>query len=88
MNVLNTFTTTELRNNIPKALNEVEEKDEAFYIISRSRPKAVLLNVDYFNKLREMIEDYKDIVDATERLEGGKFVEFDTRKYLKNRNDS
>lgn len=40
------------------------KKNGVTYIFHRSQPKAVMLDIDEFEKLQEMLEDHQDELDA------------------------
>ena len=40
------------------------KKNGVTYIFHRSEPKAVMIDIDEFDKLQEMIEDHQDELDA------------------------
>ena len=45
-------------------LLDLIEKEGLAYIFHRSKPKAVMLSMDQFGFLQEMIEDYQDEKEA------------------------
>ncbi|MBU4210450.1 type II toxin-antitoxin system Phd/YefM family antitoxin [Patescibacteria group bacterium] len=55
----NISTVTDLRVNTIALLDEVEKKGMK-YVFQRSVPKAVLLSMDRYKKLLEMLEDWED----------------------------
>jgi len=85
MNYANTISATELRNNLADVLDRAAEADEEVMVISHSKPKAVLLGVEYFQKMQEFIEDALDARLGQKALDEGVFVKFDPDKYAKKR---
>lgn len=61
--VKNTKTITDLREDALGVLESASSQG-LIYVMYRSQPKAVLLDIDEFYSLQEMLEDYLDIVDA------------------------
>lgn len=59
----NVKTITDMRENALGLLESVE-KGSPTYIFHRSKPKAVLLGVDDFIKIQELIENYLDEEDV------------------------
>ena len=59
----NTKSVTDLREDTLNLLNDVR-KFGHLYIFHRSSPKAVILSLDEFVKIQEMLEDYMDEKDA------------------------
>ena len=55
----NIISISEMRTNTENVLKRLESR-EAYYLFSRSKPKAVLLDFDYFADLQEMLEDQFD----------------------------
>jgi len=55
----NISTVTDLRVNTIALLDEVEKKGMK-YVFQRSTPKAVLMSMDRYKKLLEMLEDWED----------------------------
>lgn len=62
----NIKTITDLRKHPVELLKEVDEKDGPRYIFYRSTPKAVLLNLESYQKLIDLAEDYLDGLTAKE----------------------
>lgn len=63
---LNTFTITDMRENALKLLRKAEKKFGPLYIFYRSKPRAVLLNLEEYEKLRDLAEEYLDSLRAQE----------------------
>ena len=59
----NTKNVTEMREKTLELLADVN-KYGVIYIMQRSDPKAVMLSIDEFKRMYEMIEDYLDELDA------------------------
>jgi len=56
----NIKTVTELREEPVKILNALQKKDEPTIIFHRSDPKAILLSIETYQKLSDLLEDYLD----------------------------
>lgn len=52
---------SDFRKNAATVLEEVGAGNGPFYLFSRSKPKAVLLDFDDFSKLQEAYEDISDM---------------------------
>ena len=61
----NVKTITDMREDALGLLKQVK-KNGVTYIFHRSEPKAVMMDIDDFDKLQEMLEDHKDELDAIE----------------------
>jgi prevent-host-death family protein len=59
----NVKTITDMRENATELLKHIE-KEGFLYIFHRSKPKAVMLSVDEFTSLQEIVEDYFDQKEA------------------------
>jgi len=59
----NTKTITDMREDALGLLNNID-KQGVTYIFHRSKPKAVLLSIDDFIRLSELLEDYFDEEEA------------------------
>ncbi len=55
-------------------LSQVAKSKEPLYIFHRSEPKAVLLAIDQYQKIRDLLEDYFDSLRVVEyeKTMGGK----------------
>ena len=75
---INTFSVTDLRHKTNRVLKEAAEKG-IVYLVRHSKTEAALVDLDYFNALREVYEDYLDTVefDKTIKL---KRISLDKRK--------
>ena len=63
MNRLNTISISELKQHPARALNDVVVSQKPKIIVQRSTPKAVIMDIDYFNALQEAYEDYLDTLE-------------------------
>lgn len=59
----NVKTITDLREKALELLNSVEKEGIA-YIFHRSKPRAVMMNIDEFVHLQELLEEHLDELDA------------------------
>lgn len=57
-----TFSVTDLRHKTSKILKEIKEKGYV-YIIQRSKTAAAIVDINYLNALKEVYEDYLDILE-------------------------
>lgn len=55
-----------MRENASKLLKEVQDFYGPLFILYRSKPKAVLLSLDEYEKLADLAEDYIDSLKAQE----------------------
>jgi len=60
----NTKTITDLRERALELLNQVEKTSEPVFIFHHSKPKAVIMSIEEFSKLGELIEDLEDSLIA------------------------
>ncbi|MEK7457918.1 MAG: type II toxin-antitoxin system Phd/YefM family antitoxin [Patescibacteria group bacterium] len=74
---MNTVSVTDLRQNATTILNSVVASQNPVYIIQNSKAKVVMLDASYYLALREVIEDYEDILDSRKALIEGVFVPFE-----------
>ena len=68
----NVKTITDMREDALKLLEEVDKKGLA-YIFHRSRPRAVIMNIDDFVSLQdamELLEDFKDVKRLSKEKRG------------------
>ena len=56
----NIKTVTDLREQTIKILNSLQKRSEPFVVFHRSDPKAVLLSLEAYQKLADLLEDYLD----------------------------
>ncbi len=59
----NVKTITDMRENALKLLEQIEKEGLA-YIFHRSKPRAVMLPIEEFLSIQEILEDYYDYKDA------------------------
>lgn len=64
MNGTQTITISELRQNAASAVNSVVSTQQPKVILQRSRPKAVLVDIDYFQALEEAVVELTDAAEA------------------------
>ncbi|OGY26270.1 MAG: hypothetical protein A2Z24_02010 [Candidatus Woykebacteria bacterium RBG_16_44_10] len=62
----NVLSVTELKTKTSKVLEQVRKTKEPVYIMSRSKPKAVLIDLEKYNSLEEALEDLEDILAVQE----------------------
>ncbi len=62
----NVLSVTELKRKTSKVLERVSKTKEPIYIMSRSKPKAVLLDLERYNHIEEALEDLEDILAVEE----------------------
>lgn len=72
-------TISDLRENPLEVLKSAEKLGEPIYLFYRSRPKGVVLDLEKFNTLMELVEDYMDALKIKEVLEDkdSQFVDFE-----------
>lgn len=66
--VKNTKTVTDLRERAVEMLNQTKKLGPTF-ILYRSKPKAVMLSIEEYSNMMEMLEDYFDALKAKEMEE-------------------
>ena len=64
MNGTNTLSISELRKKVSSVVEDVFKTKKTTVILKRSKPKAVLVDVDYFNALEEHLYDVSDAKEA------------------------
>ena len=82
MNSTQTLSVSDLRQKTKSVLKTVVSKQQSFIILQRSKPKAVLVDVDYFKALEEMLLDY---TDSKEAEKAKKETKDPLKKYIKRR---
>ncbi|OGK16044.1 hypothetical protein A2690_01345 [Candidatus Roizmanbacteria bacterium RIFCSPHIGHO2_01_FULL_39_12b] len=82
MNNTQTISISELRQNATGAINRVVDSQRPVVIVTRSKPKAVLVDFNYFNSLEEAI---MDLTDAAEAERAKKEPKREFNKYLAER---
>lgn len=82
----NVKTITDMRENALALLKMIEKGQEPIFLFHRSKPKAVLLSIDEFVKLQEMLEAYLEGEEAKALAKEprGKLIPFEkiAKKYL------
>lgn len=66
----NTKTVTDLREKAVEMLQQAKRVGPTF-ILYRSKPKAVMLSIEEYSNMMEMLEDYFDAIKAKELEEEG-----------------
>lgn len=64
MNGTNTLSISQLRQNTAEAINSVVASKQPTVIFQRSKPKAVLVDYDYYNTLEDSVLDFLDAREA------------------------
>ena len=64
MNNTITLSISELRQHVSKIVDAVSTRQEPAIILKRSQPKAVLVDIDYFQSLEEAVMDATDVKEA------------------------
>ena len=62
----NMKTISDMREHARKLLKEVQSSYGPLFILYRSKPQAVLLSLEEYQKLSDMAEDYMDSLKAQE----------------------
>jgi len=62
----NVKTISDMRENARGLLREAKSSDKPLYIFYRSKPEAVMLSLEEYEKMADMIEDYLDGLKALE----------------------
>lgn len=77
--VMNTVTSTILRNNLADTLDLVENKKDFILISSRGKIKSAIVNIDMLEDLLALANSKykKDIEDARKNIEKGEVYPFD-----------
>lgn len=60
----NTKTITDMREKALELLDQVEKTAEPVFVFHHSKPKAVIMSIEEFSKLRELIEELEDSILA------------------------
>jgi len=60
----NIKTISDMRENAKKLLEETKDSYGPLFILYRSKPQAVLISLDEYQKLADFAEDYKDSLKA------------------------
>ncbi|OGK32920.1 hypothetical protein A3F58_04010 [Candidatus Roizmanbacteria bacterium RIFCSPHIGHO2_12_FULL_37_9b] len=64
MNNTQTISVSQLRQNATQAINEAVVNQKPTIILQRSQPKAVLVDIEYFQALEEAVFDLTDAKEA------------------------
>lgn len=64
--VNNTRNITDFRNDPDSILDTIKGRSEPLYLLRGSTPKAVILDIEEYIRLREYLEDYEDSLVAME----------------------
>jgi len=62
----NTKTVTDLRENLIDILTSLKKQKSPQFVLYKSKPQAVLLNIEEYQSLLELLEDYQDALEANE----------------------
>lgn len=62
----NVKTISDMRENARGLLREAKSSDTPLYIFYRSKPEAVMLSLEEYQKMADMVEDYLDGIRARE----------------------
>lgn len=68
----NIKTVTDLRENIVKILASFKKQRGPQFVFYKSKPKAVLLAIEEYQRLLELLEDYEDALEASEVISEAK----------------
>lgn len=60
----NVKTITDMRENALDLLKQIEKSEDPIYLFHHSKPKAVLLSLEEYIKLQEILEDYLEEKEA------------------------
>lgn len=64
MNSTQTLSISQLRQNVAQSIDDVVEKQEPMIILKRSIPKAILVDIKYFQALEDAVLDMSDSKEA------------------------
>lgn len=64
MNSTQTLSISQLRQNVAQSIDDVIDTQEPTVILIRSKPKAVLVDVNYFQALEDAVLDMSDSKEA------------------------
>lgn len=64
MNGTQTISISQLRQNVAETIDEVVEKQQPAIILKRSQPKAVLVDIAYYQALEDAVLDLTDAKEA------------------------
>jgi prevent-host-death family protein len=64
MNGTQTFSISDLRKNTASVINNVHDTQEPAVILQRSKPKAMIVDYEYYQALEESVLDLSDAREA------------------------
>lgn len=82
MNSTNTLSVSDLRQNTAEVIEAVVAKQQPMIILQRSKPKVVLVDVNYFEALEGSV---LDLSDAKEAEKAKKEAKISLHTYVKKR---
>lgn len=84
----NVKTITDLREKTLELLRQVQRSHGPIYIFNRSKPQAVILNVNQFQELVERLDDFRDTLEFEEAIETstGEFIDFEAYDKARRKN--
>ncbi len=56
----NVKTITDMREKAVELLEQVEKTSEPVFVFQHSKPKAVIMSIEEFSRLKELVEDLED----------------------------
>jgi len=62
--IQNVKTITDMREKALELLEQVEKTAEPVFVFHHSKPKAVIMSIEEFSKLKELVEDLEDSILA------------------------
>ena len=68
----NTKTISDLREKTTEILLALNQTQEPQFVFYKSRPQAVLLAIEKYKSLMELLENYQDALDASEVISDAK----------------
>jgi len=72
MNTTSQISISQLRQHAARLVRHVKDSQEPVVIMTRSKPSAVLVDVDYFSSLEEAVMDVTDSNEAERALKESK----------------
>lgn len=60
----NIYTVTELRRQTSKILQSIRSKRRAAVILQQGKPMAALVDINQFDRIQELLEDFEDYLVA------------------------
>lgn len=64
MNKVKMISTTQFQRKVLELVREVEGSDNEFLIIRKSRPAAVLIGYDVYNKLKDQSKEASELISS------------------------